>query len=68
MNAAEATKNEALPWAKITSSIFHPWAVLVPVLALTAYQAVGGSPEWIKWTLLAYIPAIAFPSLSVPVI
>jgi len=63
MNAAVATKNEALRRAKLVSNIFHPWSVLVPVLALAAYQSVGKAPEFIKWALLAYIPAIVFPSL-----
>jgi len=61
MNTVGASKDEALRRAKLVSNIFHPWCVLVPVLALVAYQSVGGSPEWIKWTLLAYVPAIVFP-------
>ena len=63
MNIVEAGSNETLRRAKLLSHILHPWAVLVPVLALAAYQAVSGSPEWIKWALIAYVPAIAFPSL-----
>ena len=63
MSIVEAGSNEALRRAKLLSHILHPWAVLVPVLALAAYQAVSGSPEWIEWALIAYVPAIAFPSL-----
>jgi len=61
MNAAEATKNEALPWAKIASNVFHPWAVLAPVLALVAYRATGNPIECIRWTLIAFLPATIFP-------
>jgi len=63
MNAVIAGKDEALRRAKLVSNIFHPWSVLVPVLGLAAYQSVSKPPEYIKWTLLAYIPAIVFPSL-----
>ncbi len=63
MSAIEVNKNDAPGRAKLASNLLHPWALLVPVLALTAYQTVGRSPEWIKWTLLAYVPAIAFPAL-----
>ena len=63
MNIVEAGSNETLRRAKLLSHILHPWAILVPVLALAAYQAVSGSAEWVKWTLIAYVPAIAFPSL-----
>jgi len=63
MNTAVGSKNEALRRAKLVSNIFHPWCVLIPVLALAAYQSVGKLPEFIKWTLLAYVPAIVFPSL-----
>ena len=61
MNAAEATKNEAWQWAKIVSNVFHPWAVLVPVLALAAYRATGNPLECIRWTLIAFLPATVFP-------
>jgi len=63
MNAVIAGKDEALRRAKLVSNIFHPWSVLVPVLGLAAYQSVSKPPEYIKWTLLAYVPAIVFPSL-----
>ena len=63
MNAVTAGKDEALRRAKLVSNIFHPWSVLVPVLGLAAYQSVSKPPEYIKWTLLAYVPAIVFPSL-----
>ena len=63
MNTAEATRNNALRWAKLISNVFHPWAVLVPVLALAAYQTVGNPLECIKWTLVAFLPAVIFPLL-----
>ena len=47
--------------AKLVSNIFHPWAVLVPVIALAAYQAVSEPVECIKWTLLTIVPVFAFP-------
>ena len=49
--------------AKLVSNIFHPWVILAVVIALAAYQAVGGPLEWVKWTLLAYLPVIVFPLL-----
>lgn len=63
MNTAEATRNDALRWAKLISNVFHPWAVLVPVLALAVYQTVGNPLECIKWTLVAFLPAVIFPLL-----
>jgi len=63
MNAVEASKNETLRWAELISNVFHPWVVLVPVLALAAYQAVGNPLECIKWTLVAFLPALIFPLL-----
>ncbi len=47
--------------AKLVSNIFHPWAVLVPVIALAAYQAMSEPVECIKWTLLTVVPVFAFP-------
>jgi len=61
MNTAEASKNEAWRWAKIASNVFHPWAVLVPVLALAAYRATGSPVDCIRWTLIAFLPATVFP-------
>lgn len=61
MNAAETTKNNTWRGAKIISNVFHPWAVLVPVLALAAHQATGSYLECIKWTLIAFLPATVFP-------
>ena len=58
-----ASSNITLKRAKLVSNILHPWSVLVPVLGLAAYQSVSKPPEYIKWTLIAYVPAIAFPSL-----
>ena len=63
MNTAEASKNEAWSWAKIVSNVFHPWAVLVPVLALAAYQATGSLLGCMRWTLIAFLPATVFPLL-----
>jgi len=63
MDTVRASKDEALRRAKLVSNLLHPWAILVPVLALAAYQSVGKLPEFIKWTLLAYVPAIVFPLL-----
>jgi len=61
MNAVEVSKNEALGKAKLVSNVFHPWAILVPVVALAAYQAVGEPFECVKWTLLTVVPVFAFP-------
>jgi len=61
MNVVEATKKEAHRGAKLVSNILHPWAVLVPVLALAAYQAAGEPLEYLKWTLLAFVPALVSP-------
>ncbi len=63
MNTAVATKNEDLRRAKLVSDIFHPWSVLVPVLAMAAYQATGSFTGCIQWTLVAYLPAIILPLL-----
>ncbi len=63
MSAVIAGKDEVRRRAKLVSNIFHPWSVLVPVLGLAAYQSVGKAPEFVKWMLLAYVPAILFPSL-----
>ncbi|MDP4280199.1 MAG: hypothetical protein QQM50_06605 [Dehalococcoides mccartyi] len=63
MNMIEANENIALKRANLVSNIFHPWIVLVPVLASAAYHATGNSLECIKWTLAAYLPAILFPLL-----
>lgn len=63
MHTMEISKNEARrrATAKLVSNILHPWVVLVPVLALAAYKAGDGPLECIKWTLIAYLPAIIFP-------
>jgi len=63
MNTVEAKKNETIGRANLVSNVFHPWAVLVPVLALAAYQATGNPLECIKWTLIAFLPALIFPLL-----
>ena len=61
MNAVQANEKRAMRMAKPVSNIFHPWAVLVPVIALAAYQAVSDPVECIKWTLLTVVPVFAFP-------
>jgi len=61
MNALEASNNIALKRVQLVSNILHPWAVLVPVIALAAYQALGEPVECIKWTLLTVIPVFVFP-------
>lgn len=63
MNAEGLSKKEAIKMvqAKLISNILHPWAVLVPVLALAAYRVVDEPLECIMWTLIAYLPAIIFP-------
>lgn len=49
--------------AQIVSKVLHPYVVLVPVVALVAYQ-VSSSPEaWGKWTVTALLPAYLFPLL-----
>ena len=58
MNTAQANENRM---AKLVSNVFHPWAVLVPVLALAAYQAQREPQAYIKWTLLTVVPVFAFP-------
>jgi len=63
MNAVEVSRNYTVLGAKLVSNIFHPWVVLVPVLATAAYQSTGNFVECIKWTLVAYVPAIIFPFL-----
>jgi len=63
MNTIAANENQAMKIARLVSNIFHPWVILVPVTALVAYQATGGAPAWVAWTLLAYVPALAFPLL-----
>ena len=58
MNTAQADENRV---AKLISNVFHPWAVLVPVLALAAYLAQREPQAYIKWTLLTVVPVFAFP-------
>ncbi|MEQ4489600.1 MAG: hypothetical protein AAC990_04440 [Dehalococcoides mccartyi] len=63
MNTMEVSRNDTMARAKLVSNIFHPWAVLAPVLAVAAYHATGNFIEGIGWTLAAYLPAIIFPLL-----
>lgn len=59
----EANNNMLLKRIRLLSNIFHPWVVLVPVLASAAYQATGNSLDCFKWTLIAYLPALLLPLL-----
>ena len=61
MSIIEVSNNSTLKRAQLVSNIFHPWAVLVPVIVLAAYQAVGEPVDCIKWTLLTIIPVFVFP-------
>jgi hypothetical protein len=63
MSVTEASNNIALKRFKLGSNIFHPWVVLVPVLASAAYLTTGNSLECLEWTLAAYLPALLFPFL-----
>ena len=63
MRIVKANSNASLKIARLLSNIFHPWVVLVPVLASAAYQTTGNYHECIKWTLAAYLPALLFPVL-----
>ena len=63
MNIIEASGNTTMKRYGLVSNIFHPWVVLVPVLASAAYLATGNSLECLEWTLAAYLPAILFPFL-----
>jgi len=67
MNTLEVSSDIALKRARLVSNIFHPWAILVPVIALAAYQTANGSAEWVKWALLALVPAIVFPPIYVKI-
>jgi len=68
MNIVAASKNHNVEVARLISNVFHPWVVLAPVLALAAYQTAGGGLEWIKWALLAYIPALFCPLLYAKIV
>jgi len=59
----EANNNMLLKRIRLLSNIFHPWVVLVPVLASAAYQATDHSLDCFKWTLAAYLPALLLPLL-----
>lgn len=61
MNMIRDSSSDNTKVSKLLSNIFHPWVVLLPVLALAAYQAAGKSFDCIKWTLLAYLPALLSP-------
>lgn len=46
---------------KIISYVLHPYVVIIPVVLLLA---VSFNPEdWIKWTVMALLPAYFFPLL-----
>ncbi len=57
----EKTNSASLRWARVISNVFHPWVVLVPVLALDAYRTTGNALDCIKWTLVAFLPALVAP-------
>ena len=61
MNTLEVGNSITLKRAQLASNIFHPWAILVPVIVLAAYHTAKGSAEWVKWALLALVPAIVLP-------
>ena len=61
MNTAKAIKNDNNKIPKLISNFIHPWVVLFPVITLAAYQSVGEPFECIKWTLIAFVPAIVSP-------
>ncbi len=61
MNTLGLSSNITLKRAQLVSNIFHPWAILVPVIALAAYQTMNGSVEWVKWALLTLVPSIVLP-------
>ena len=66
MNAIETSENsenKLLRRASLVSNVLHPWAVLVPVVALATYQEVSEPFECIKWTLLTLAPAFILPFL-----
>lgn len=49
--------------AQIVSKVLHPYVVLVPVVALVAYQVSSVPEAWGKWTVTALLPAYLFPLL-----
>jgi len=67
MTAFAVSREKYLQLSKLTSAIFHPYIVLVFVLALTAYHKTSHPLAWIKWTLLAFIPIVVIPFLYVVV-
>ena len=61
MKVTGTTRNGFVREARLVSNVLHPWAVLAPVMALAAYQAVGKPFESVKWMLIAFLPATVFP-------
>lgn len=61
MNTVKAIKNDNNKIPKLVSNFIHPWVVLLPVITLAAYQSVGEPFGCIKWTLLAFVPALVSP-------
>ena len=61
MSTTETARKELHGNAKLVSNALHPWLVLMPVLALAAYQAAGEPLEYLRWTLLAFVPALVSP-------
>ena len=61
MNDVKASRSGNTKIPRLITNILHPWVVLVPVMALAAYQAVREPFDCIKWTLLALVPALISP-------
>ncbi|MDO8473860.1 MAG: hypothetical protein Q7T05_08635 [Dehalococcoidia bacterium] len=61
MSIAKARNSGTVKWARLMSNIFHPWIVLVPVLGLAAYQALGEPLDSLRWTVIAFLPALVVP-------
>ena len=47
--------------AKVISNLFHPYVVMALVIAMVAYKASPSFSVWIKWTMVALLPAYLFP-------
>jgi len=61
MNVVKASRSDNTKAPRLISNILHHWVILVPVLTLAAYQAVGEPFDCIKWTLLALVPVLVSP-------
>ncbi|APV45083.1 hypothetical protein [Dehalogenimonas formicexedens] len=47
--------------AKIVSQVLHPYVILVPVVVLLAVSF--SREDWVKWSVIALLPAYLFPLL-----